>query len=178
VKLRHGSSVILAALCIVAGAGQAQYVEDSIDVGSGPVGSLAYNSSEDVLYGASETGGFFAISCDSNKLVRSFYLHYACDVAYDSIDNKAYCTQWCESLLVVDGATHTRIKSLPMDGATVPVWDPVSDRVYVSCQSSNSVAVVDCATDSLLLYIPVGACPLKMYGVPPVGWTLGLVSVA
>jgi len=145
----------------------AQYVEDSVDVGGAWVGSLAYNSREDVLYGASEEGVFFAISCDSNKLVESFPLQRAFKVDYDSTNNKAYCTfyntQTDDSLLVVDGSTHTRIKSIPLEGATTPVWDPVSDRLYVSCQSTNSVAVVDCATDSLLMYIPVGACPLKMY---------------
>jgi YVTN family beta-propeller protein len=146
--------------------GLAQYVEDSVDVGAGWVGSLAYNSREDVLYGASESGVFFAISCDSNKVIESFLLRYALVVAYDSTDNKAYCsfynTHTDDSLLVVDGATQARIRSLPMDGATTPVWDPVSDRVYVSCQSTNSVAVVDCVNDSLLTYIPVGACPIKM----------------
>jgi YVTN family beta-propeller protein len=148
--------------CLFVAIGQSQYVEDSIDVGGAWVGSLAYNSREDVVYGASESGVFFAISCDSNKLVKSLPLGGAFAVAYDSIDNKAYCT-FGDSLLAVDGVTHTRIKSLPIEGATNPVWDPVSDRVYVSCQSTNKVAVVDCATDSLLKYISVGASPMKMY---------------
>ncbi len=147
--------------------GTAQYVEDSIDVGARVVGSLAYNSREDVLYGASEDGVFLAISCDSNKLVESFPLQRAFKVDYDSTDNKAYCTfyntQTGDSLLVVDGVTHTRVKSIPLEGANTPVWDPVSDRLYVSCYSTNAVAVVDCATDSVLMYIPVGACPMKMY---------------
>ena len=142
--------------------GTAQYVEDSVDVGARAVGSLAYNSREDVLYGASEEGTFFAISCDSNKVVESFYLQYAFRVAYDSVDNRAYCT-FGDSLLVVDGVTHSRIKALPMEVATNPVWDLVSNRVYVSCQTTNRVAVVDCVTDSVLMYIPVGACPIKMY---------------
>jgi YVTN family beta-propeller protein len=167
VRFRPGLLATVAALCIAAAAAHAQYVEDSIDVGAGWVGSLAYNSREDVLYGASEDGVFFAISCDSNRLVESFSLQRALAVDYNSIDNKAYCTfyntQADDSLLVVDGATHTRIKSLPMDGATIPVWDPASDRVYVSCQSANVVAVVDCASDSLLMYIAVGVGPIGMY---------------
>jgi YVTN family beta-propeller protein len=148
--------------CLFVASGRSQYVEDSIDVGGGWVGSLAYNSREDVLYGASEDGIFFAISCDSNKLTKSLSLGGAFMVAYDSIDNRAYCT-FGDSLLAVDGVTHTRIKSVPMEGATNPVWDPVSDRVYVSCQSTNKVAVVDCATDSVLIYISVGACPIEMH---------------
>jgi YVTN family beta-propeller protein len=167
-RLRSGFLATVAALCIMAGAIEAQYVEDSIDVGGMCVGRLAYNSREDVLYGTSgEEGLFFAISCDSDKVVSSFQLEYAFVVAYESSDNKAYCSFTClqadDSLLVVDGATHTRIKSIPMPGATLPVWDPVTDRMYVSCQTTDRVAVVDCAADSLLTYIAVGACPVSMY---------------
>jgi hypothetical protein len=159
---RHCLVAALLLGCLFVGIGRPQYVEDSIDVGGAWVGSLAYNSREDVLYGASEDGVFFAISCDSNKVIGSLPLHDAFAVAYDSIDNKAYCTS-PDSLLVVDGVMHARIKSMPMEGATLPVWDEVSSRLYVSCQTVNRVAVLDCATDSLLSYISVGACPMQMY---------------
>lgn len=160
----HYLSALVAILCVVTGVAQAQYVEDSIDVGGTLVSSLAYDSRGDVLYGASEDGVFFVISCDSNKVVSSFPLWEAFCVAYDSSDNKAYCSfDNPMDSLVVDGVSRTRIKCLPMDGATTPVWDPVSDYLYVSCQTTNKVAVVDCATDSLLKYITVGACPIKMY---------------
>jgi YVTN family beta-propeller protein len=157
----------VAALCIAAGAGWAQYVEDSIDVGGSWVGSLAYNSREDVLYGRCQQAGiFFAISCDSNKVINSFPLRRPRQMTYDSIDNKAYCPYEGaagESLAVVDGRTHTLSKRIAMPGATTAAWDPTSNRLYVSCQSTNSVAVVDCATDAVLEYIPVGACPIEMY---------------
>jgi YVTN family beta-propeller protein len=163
---RHCLFAALLLFCLFVATGRSQYVEDSIDVGGARVGSLAYNSREDVLYGASESGVFFAISCDSDKVVESFPFQHAFAVTYDTTDNKAYCTSCSgesDSLLVVDGATHTRIKGLSMEGATTPVWDPISNRVYVSCQTMNRVAVVDCATDSLLTYIAVGACPIRMY---------------
>jgi YVTN family beta-propeller protein len=167
VTLRPGLLAAIAALFIAAGAGWAQYVEDSIDVGGARVGSLAYNSREDVLYGRCQQAGiFFAISCDSNKVINSFALGRPRQMTYDSVDNKAYCPYEGtdgESLAVIDGQMHTLVKKIEMPGATTPVWDPVSDRVYISCQSTNKVAVVDCATDSLLTYISVGACPLKMY---------------
>jgi len=167
VQLRHCLSATFVALCIAAAAGQAQYVEDSIDVGGGGMGSLAYNSQADVVYGGcyAAAGIFFAISCDSNKVVKRLPIRYPTYVTYDSIDNKAYCIFNAdnESLLVIDGATQTRVKSLPMYGAAVIVWDPASDHVYVSCQNTNSVAIVDCASDSVLTYIPVGAGPMKMY---------------
>ena len=165
-KLRPGLLATVAALCIAAGVLPAQYVEDSIDVGGSSIGGLIYNSREDVLYGrCQEASIFFAISCDSNKVVNSFSLNHPRQMAYDSIDNKVYCTYEGtdeESLAVIDGRTHSLIKRIRMPGAMTVVWDQVSNRVYVSCQTTDNVAVVDCATDSLLARVPV-ACPLKMY---------------
>jgi len=165
--LRHCLSVALVTVCLLAATGRAQYVEDSVQVPGAWVGGMAYNSREDVIYGACEYRGFFAISCDSNRVVSQFPLYGALSVCYDSLDNKAFCTyhdwQWHDSLLVVDGITHSRVKAISIPGATRAVWDPVADRVYVSCQNSSQVAVVDCATDSLLNYVPVGRCPLKLY---------------
>jgi len=166
-RVRLSLRVVYAVLLAVAGIVHAQSVEDSIDVGGGWVGSLAYNSREDVLYGRCQQASvFFAISCDSNKVIRSFPLGRPRQMTYDSIDNKAYCPYEGtdeESLAVIDGQTHTFVKSIGMPGATTAVWDEGSNHVYVSCQSANSVAVVDCATDSVLTYISVGACPMKMY---------------
>gem|GEM_PF-562308 len=153
--------------CLLASVPGAQYVEDSIDVGAGWVGSLAYNSRADVVYGECQLADvLFAISCDSNKVIQSIALAWPGDMTYDSVDNKGYVAfagAEEDSLAVIDGSTHQVVKKIEMPGATTPVWDPVSDRLYVSCQSTNKVAVVDCATDSLLTYISVGACPLKLY---------------
>jgi YVTN family beta-propeller protein len=144
-----------------------QYVEDSIDVGGSWVSSLAYNSREDVLYGRCQQAGiFFTISCDSNKVINSFALSRPRQMTYDSVRNRAYCPYEGasgESLAIIDGHSHSLVKRIGMPGATTAVWDQTSDRVYVSCQSTNSVAVLDCATDVVLEYIPVGASPLKLY---------------
>jgi len=145
----------------------AQYVEDSVYVGSGWVESLTYNSQADVVYGGCQAAGvFFAISCDSNKVIRSLPLEWPRYLAYDSLDNKGYVAfkgAGEDSLAMIDGSTHEIARKVEVPGAMMPVWDPVSDRLYVSCYSTNAVAVVDCAIDSVLVYIPVGACPLKMY---------------
>ena len=156
----------LLALCLAAGAVRAQWVEDSVQVPGSWVGSLAYNNREDVLYGASEDGSVFAIDCGDNSVIASHPLSGAFVLAYDSTDNKAWCSYYGpgqDSLAVIDGATHTIVRRMEMPGSTTPVWDPVSDRVYVSCQTTYKVAVLDCGTDSLLCYIPVGVCPIKMY---------------
>jgi YVTN family beta-propeller protein len=166
VRLAHVWLAVLAGL-LASGVAHGQYVEDSVDVGGSWVGSLVYNSREDVLYGESESQGLlFAISCNDNRLIATHLLSGALELVYDSIDNKAWCSYYGpdqESLAVIDGATHSIVKRIEMPGATIPVWDSVSNRVYVSCQTTNSVAVLDCTTDSLLEHIPVGACPIKMY---------------
>lgn len=159
--------VALLLCCLLVATGRSQYVEDSIDVGAAWVGSLAYNSRADVLYGGCQTAGIlFAISCDSNKVIRSLALDWPRCLAYDSTDNKGYVAfkgAEEDSLAVIDGSTHLVVKKLQVPGATMPIWDAASNRIYVSCQTTNMVAVVDCATDSLVAYIPVGACPMKMY---------------
>ena len=162
-----GFGPILLALCLVAGVGHGQWVEDSIDVGGRWVGSLAYNSRADVVYGGSQSGDlFFTISCDSNKVVSQFYLPWPRYIEYDSIDNKAYCTFLSggeDFVQVVDGSTHTRIKAIPLNWAIYPVWDPVSNRLYVSCLDEDRVSVIDCRTDSVICHIRVGRDPHKMH---------------
>jgi DNA-binding beta-propeller fold protein YncE len=166
VKLRPGLLATISVLCIAAGAARAQYVEDSIDVGGSSIGGLVYNSREDVLYGRCQLASiFFAISCDSNKVINAFSLSYPRRMAYDSIDNKAYCTYAGtaeESLAVIDGRTHMLTKKIRMPGAMTPIWDQVSNCVYVSCPAIDGVMVVDCVSDSLLASIPVSS-PVKMY---------------
>jgi YVTN family beta-propeller protein len=163
---RRSLDAVLLWCSLVVVMARAQYVEDSIDVGGAWVGSLVYNARDDVVYGASEKGPFFAIACSTNTLAAWYSLGHSYVVCYDSLDNKAYCTitgSSKDSLAVIDGRTHQRIKALPMRGSSVPVWDPINNCVYVSCQTASSVAVVDCASDSLLSYIMVGNCPIKMY---------------
>ena len=133
--------------CLIVATSHAQYVEDSIDVGGAWVGSLVYNSQADVLYGGCQTAGIlFAISCDSNKVIMSLALDWPRCLAYDSTDNKGYVAfkgAEEDSLAVIDGSTRQVIDDIEVPGAVMPVWDPVSDRVCVSCYSSNMVAVVD-----------------------------------
>jgi YVTN family beta-propeller protein len=167
VRIRPSLLAACAVVLAVVGIGRGQYVEDSVDVGGSWVGSLVYNSREDVLYGESESQGLlFAISCNDNRLIATHLLRGALELVYDPIDNKAWCSYYGpdqESLAVIDGATHSIVKRIEMPGATIPVWDSVSNRVYVSCQTTNSVAVLDAESDSILANIPVGARPIKLY---------------
>jgi len=153
---------------LVVGTGLGQYVEDSVDVGGAWVGGMVYNSRADVVYGNCQytNGIFFAISCSTNQVIARFNMPWPREAAYDSIDNKTYVAFQSgdeDSVLVVDGVTHSRLRAIPLDWAIYPVWDPVSNRLYVSCGENNSVGVIDCRTDSVICHIPVGAYPLKMH---------------
>ncbi|MBN1174437.1 MAG: hypothetical protein JXA67_19880 [Micromonosporaceae bacterium] len=157
---------LTATLLALAAAAGGQWVEDSVDVGGAWVGDLVYNSREDVVYGRCQTAGiFFAIACSSNNLVAQWPLSRPQQMAYDSIDNKAYVAFYAgneDSVAVIDGVTHQRIKAIPLASATTPVWDPVNNKVYVSCQRHFRLGVIDCTTDSLVGEIPVGDCALRM----------------
>jgi YVTN family beta-propeller protein len=134
-----------------------------MDCGGAWVGSLCYNSRAGVVYGASEDGVCFAISCDSNKVIAQIPARGALSVCYDSLDNKAYCvTQGgssSDSVLVINGSTHTRIGAIPVWWAAQAIWNPDNDRVYVSMGDEDSVAVIDCRADTVLCKVAVGAWP-------------------
>jgi len=156
----------LLAVGLTAGVGVAQpYVEDSIDVGRAWVGSMCYNSVANVVYGRSQDDVFFAISADSKKVVARWTLSWPRQMCYDSIDNKCYVAhsgEYEDSLAVIDGTTHSYLRGTEMPDATMPIWDQVSNRVFVTSQTRNEVVVVDCGTDSVIARVPVGDCPLKL----------------
>ena len=166
-KLRPELLATVAALCVAAGAGRAQYVEDSIEVPGAWVGSLTYNSRADVVYGTSEAANsVFAIYCPNDIMFRNLGANDARCVVYDSIDNKAFASfGWygAESLRVIDGQNHIIIGSLAVPGANMLVWEPTRDRLYVTCTNQNRVTVVDCVGDSVIAQIAVGAAPIKLH---------------
>jgi len=167
-QIRTNTAIVAGIVVLCIGTASAQWVEDSIDVGGRWVGGMVYNSRADVVYGNCQytDGIFFAIDCSTNQLAASWRIPWPREAAYDSIDNKCYVAFQDggeDSVMVVDGQTHTRMKAIPLDGANIPVWDPVSNRLYVSCLERNRVSVIDCATDSVIAHIPTPAGPLKMH---------------
>jgi len=166
--LNHHPSrlTIVGCLLLVAAAAQGQWVEDSIDVGGWNVSGLVYNSRAGVVYGRCFYGeNFFAIACSTNELVSQIPVTYPIATAYNSTDNRAYCTfsyHGEDSVLVVDGSTHTRIKAVRVDGAYQPVWDRISNRLYITCFGYRDIAVYDCASDSVVARIPLPDDPIGL----------------
>jgi DNA-binding beta-propeller fold protein YncE len=152
---------VILAVGLTAGVGVGQGVIDSVDVGCTWVGSLAYNSRANVLYGASCLGRVFTIDCATNQLHSWIGVRQPLHVCYDSMDNKAYVTYW-DSVLVMSGESHTRIGSIPMPDASELVWDARTNRLYVSGYEEDVIGVIDCRTDSLLCLIPVPGSPLGL----------------
>ncbi len=160
--------MLLACFLLAGGVSYGQpYVEDSIDVGGAWVGSMCYNSRADVVYGRSfSASSLFTIDCATNRVIERFTLDGPWCGVYDSIDNKAYWTFRpgdAESVLVVDGRTHQRLRAIPVEWAAIPIWDPIGNRVWVSCHEANEVACIDCRTDSVVARVHVWPGPLKMH---------------
>jgi YVTN family beta-propeller protein len=165
VKAASRAILLLTALGAFSSA-RGQYVEDSIDVGGNFVGSMAYNPYADVVYGRSNTGDFvFAIDCATNTVIGSIPVDYPLYMAFSAVSNKLYCpfTYGRDSVLIVDGATHQRLRAIRVRGANMAVWDSASNRVCVSCDDQWDVKVIDCVTDSVIATIRVGDGPLKMH---------------
>ena len=166
---RPSAFLILAlGLGLMVGLAQAQWIEDSVNVGTDQFYSvsMAYNPTADVVYGIGYDA-FFAIDCATNQFISSIPSPQWCignSVVYDSTDGKAYYTMDdYDSVVVVDGTAHSRLGAFALDGPRHLVWDPDLDRLYVCQQSDNRVAVIDCRTDSLLTRIRVGASPYRLY---------------
>jgi YVTN family beta-propeller protein len=162
--LAASALLIVAALAMPA---QAQYVEDSIDVGGAWVGNLVYSSANDAVYGTSTSADLvYAISCVENRVTGTATLSRALDLAYDSIDNKLFVTyeeldQGCY-VGVIDCASMKVTHRIGMDGATRVVWSGEFNRAYVSCGDYDRVAVINCANDSLERLIQVPGYPIGM----------------
>lgn len=142
---------------------QAQWIEDSINVGTTQTYSMVWNPAADVVYGIG-LYAFFAIDCATNQLIASVPLpRYGSCVAYDSADGKAYYSSQNDSVVVIDGTTHSRLRAIALDWPGFLVWDPDLDRMYACQPYNNRVAVIDCLTDSVLTRIHVGASPVRLY---------------
>jgi len=156
-------SLTALALALLVGWASGQYVLDSINAGG--MGSLVFNEAARVVYGTDDYFGLVAISTDSNKVISRVPADGAILVAYSVTSAKAYCSfghSFSESLLVVDGHTHQRLRALYLLEAKMSLWDPDSDRLYVACGDENEVTVLSCRNDSVLTRIHVGQYPIRL----------------
>jgi len=158
-------AALLASALAGAGPSLAQEIVDSIDVAATAIYSLAYNRPANVLYAVSnQSYDFIVVSCDSHKVIARLNRRQPGSVVYDALDEKAYfsqATDW-DSVIVIDGRSHSRLRAVQLNWATQLLWDPVADRLFVNCDE-DGVAVIDCRTDSILCRIGVGGDPDEMH---------------
>jgi DNA-binding beta-propeller fold protein YncE len=142
-----------------------QWIEDSINVGTRPVVGLAYNRTSNVVYGGGY-GAFFVLDCSTNRVIASSPWSTGGDVVYDTIYEKAFCLfnrqSYYDSVLVVDGLTHSRTGVVAVNDGKYMVWNPASGFLFVSETDDNSVAVIDCRRDSVVDRVRVGREPIWM----------------
>jgi YVTN family beta-propeller protein len=166
VARRVPARCVLLPLCLAIAIGLGQEVIDSVDVGGWNVAGLTYNARAGVVYGGCFYGhSFFAISCSSNQIVSQITVVRPNDIAYAPLVNKAYCgfsNQGEDSILVIDGSTHTRIKAFPVLGAGFFAMDTLTNRLYMTCYYDDCVGVVDCVGDSVIGYIPIQGEPVHL----------------
>jgi len=146
---------------LLAAVGRGQEVIDSVDVGGWNVAGLTYNSRAGVVYGGCFYGhNFFAISCSTDKIVSQIPV-VPRDIAYAPLVNKAYCG-FSDSILVVDGSTHTRIGAIPTLNAGFFAMDTLTNRLYFTCYYDDKVGVLDCVSDTVLTYISIPGEPVHL----------------
>ena len=83
-------------------------------------------------------------------------------LAYNRHDNRVYCANYHSSdITVIDAARDSVVGSIT--GIPYPyslLYDSVSNKLYCHCGSDfGLVAVIDCAADTLILFLPSGSYP-------------------
>jgi YVTN family beta-propeller protein len=156
------TAALLLALAATAGG---QWVEDSLWIGN-YVRDFAYNYVSGYMLGVTwGRNGVFSIDCQHNDIPFAFSLHAPLHLTFNALSNRIYVTHGDgadDSVMVGNGIDGRRIREIEVAGAWRPLWDSVSNRVYVACGLENDVAVIDCATDSVIERIHTGETPVGL----------------
>ncbi|MFO7675962.1 MAG: hypothetical protein R6X12_06590, partial [bacterium] len=152
---------VLVLLLALAATGYGQYIVDSVWSGREVTG-LVYNRPQGYLVGTHESF-VFTIRCEGHNEGTSRYVsRILCGLAVNLVSNRVYCAYGNgedDTVWVAHGTGLWEYGRIPLDGASQPFWDSVGNRIYVACASENEVAVIDCATDSVIAHVRVGRDP-------------------
>jgi DNA-binding beta-propeller fold protein YncE len=144
--------------------GDADTLMATLDVNRGPV-DFCYVPGRDAVF-ASVIGRLHVIGGESNQVEGQVGLFPSQDflMAYNSRRNKLYCVS-VRQVAVVDCSTLSIVARVPLDSGSPrwPVYDSLSDKLYITHGFDNVVTVLDCTSDSLLGDVAIGSGPL-----PPV----------
>jgi len=119
--------------------------------------SLAYDSlTNRLIFG--EDGRIELLDCATDSIVFSIsILDRAIDLELALNLRRLYCATENNEVLVIDADSLNEITRIETpDGLTSIDYHPLLNRLY--CQSYDSIAVIDCATNAVRMVIPVQGC--------------------
>ncbi len=89
----------------------------------------------------------------------SLGLAYVQAICYNSQENKVYFGM-DSAVVVLDGATHVVLDTVPVSGAISMLYDPAGNRLFVLGDSGSSLTIVDGSSDSVLatVTLPFANC--------------------
>ena len=106
-------------------------------------------------------------------------------VLWNPTSNKVYVSNtYSNTVTIINGSDNSVITTLQVPtGPLEMVWNSRDNKVYAVCGEGNRVAVICGYGDTLIRRVHVSGWPTRLTycetdGVPPVHWTLGVVSVA
>jgi YVTN family beta-propeller protein len=169
---RPGLRLALAAICLAAAAGRAQFLETEIPVGDTPTDVLWNPTSNKVYTANSQSGSVTVIDGASNQVLATLAVAespYA--LCWNSVNNKVYATcadpDW---LYVIDGAGDTLLRRVRMRGyPTRMAYNARMNKLYVICYDDQMVRVYDGSADTLVAEVwlgPSGWAPCQILWHP------------
>ncbi len=101
---------------------------------------------------------------DTVEAVITFGVCYPGPLCYSTASNHLYCLDPSNhTLYVIEGDSNRVLKTLDTRstnyGSDTIVWDPVSNKVYVTNTGGGAVLILDCASDSITAAVETGYWP-------------------
>jgi YVTN family beta-propeller protein len=140
--------------------GQTNQLIRTLRVGTDPF-RLCWNSRENKVYCSCNEGyKVYVIDGVGDTVLKTVSVSPSpAFMYYDETDNKVYVSCYTYDVIaVVDAHRDTTIGLIPMSNPMyTAVWHPATDRLFVP--QEDSVALIDCAGDSLTRTVPTGDGP-------------------
>jgi len=117
---------------------------------------ICYDSATDCVYTTnSASASVSVIDCAGDSFVRLVPVGRKPGVISAGPPGKVYCANYSDSsVAVVSGSGVETIRTCPYPRALS--YDPVNNKVYCACEYSNTVTVIDAATDSVIARVRTG----------------------
>jgi YVTN family beta-propeller protein len=137
-----------------------------LDAGSYPA-AQCYNPAGNNTYVACSGDDVASVIGGMSDSVEAVVPFFACapgPLCYNTTNNRLYCLDDTRGLLfVIDGDSNCVLKTLKVPaagtGTDTLIWNPVSNKVYVTNYHTNSVSILDCVSDSIVATVATAYSP-------------------